>query len=170
MDMGFKIGVDPGTNTGLAIWEHGKLVDTMTVTMPSKSSPKRMGREVIVRSDSERLIEMERRLDTVFCKIYDSYHGADDPIEVVAVETFENHNSQFGAGRMLLCAQARAVAVLVANKYSKTIVDITKGSAPKTDADMFARVYGVPLDRKHEHERDAVHLSIISGFDKKGCA
>jgi hypothetical protein len=157
-----KIGADPGLHTGLAIWCEGQLLKTMTVNAPSKSSTtKAKGRVVL--NDSQRIIALQDKLKAVFLEL-----SKDAVIAEIAIETFGNHNSPYGAKAMILCGQARAALSLAARQYCPKVTDINKGRRKKLEADLFARHYGVGMEKVKEHERDAVHISIIAGFDKGG--
>lgn len=159
--MALNVGIDPGAYTGIAVWCRGKLIETMTVSMPRKTKRATKKHAAVVLSDSDRLLALEQHLDAVLVRLYDSQDG---PIDTAVIETFGNHNSRFGAGDMILCAQARAVAVLVANRYSRRVVDVCKYGAPKGEADMLAKVYGKDETNSTPHERDAIHLSMLAGF------
>jgi hypothetical protein len=149
---------------GIAIWQNGDLVKTLTVSAPGKKKG----------SDSERLIALKRKLETVFTDLYDAVPGSGNPVAKVAIETFGNHNSRFGASRMILCGQARAIVVAVADSYCEQIIDICKGNSPKEEAELVARQFGLPANTAKPgkqdsmaHERDAVFLGWLCKFDKK---
>jgi len=163
----YNISCDPGVNTGIAVWDrYGDLVKTLTVHTPRGMGPKRKDGSRKALSETQRIITLGERLDEVFLDLYESAPSDFTPIFMVRIETFGNHNSRFGANRMNLCSQSRAILAWIASRYAVDVDGISKGKAPKSDADWLAKKYGIGMEESKEHERDALHLGILCNFDK----
>lgn len=117
---------------------------------------------------TERLLLLKRELTAILSNAYDDYHGEGAPIAEIAIEEFGQHfnpgiDRKSNMTSMMKSSCARAVCIVIADNWAANVVAINKGRAPKTEADMLARHYGVSGSA---HERDSLHLGLLAGYDK----
>jgi Holliday junction resolvasome RuvABC endonuclease subunit len=157
--MPYDIAIDPGLNTGIVLFRRGCFVESLTIcSIPAKypatkTLPERRN------SDSIRVIRLHEKLMAFF-----KHHV---PFRRVAIESFQHHNSRYGAGKLLLCSQFRAAVVIAVARFGIDVIDVNKGKASKNEADLVAQRYRISMAKSKQHERDALHLAILCGFDRR---
>lgn len=147
------ISIDPGmSGTGVAVWDNGKCV-ALTTIYPRKDG-----------TDIDRATDLIDKLTNLF-----SDHV---PTFKVAVEAFSRfHDDGVAPGRkaldMMKCSVIRGICVGVAYQWADYVIDVSKGKAPKSDAVLLARSMGFAEKKTSKHSRDALHLGICAGFDRR---
>lgn len=163
----YNISADPGLHTGIAVWgRKGDLVKTFTLHAPPGLGQKRKDGSRRVLSETQRIILLGEIIERAFIELYESAPTDFTPIHNVRIEAFVNYNFRSKTGDMNLCSQARGIVSWIASRYAVDVDEISKGRAPKSDADWLAKKYGIPMNEAKEHERDAVHLGVLCGFDR----
>lgn len=144
--MGYKIAFDPSVNhIGVCVFRDGKLIKATTL-----NRPKRTGKDETLQY---------RWVKDVVTDFLSNYF--DDDIDAICVEDFVKgyHTGQ----SQRKCDGARAIIIAWAWDYAAGVVSISKGTAPKEEAEMLAKHAGLECD---EHAADAYHLGLLAGFDR----
>lgn len=144
--MSIRISIDPGFSTGLAVWSDGRCVELSTIKVPARGE------------DWQRYKVYMDRLGAFFLR------WAEDGILAVAVENFGTFRA---TGKLMKCATVRGICIGMAYAWTKEVIDISKGTSSKIEADLHTMAAGFSINETTEHERDALHLGICAGFDRR---
>lgn len=145
----YQVAIDPGlTATGFAVFSNGK-VDKVGTIRPKGS----------FRSD--KLLDLARQLRTFYSEIRSQFQIQPDQI---VIEQWECHSPVNRFQTMVACAEARGVIFALSAEYCDSIRYLSKGKAPKAEANQIASSLGVTGS---EHARDALHLGLLAGFYKE---
>ena len=142
----YQIAFDPGLSaTGWALFDVNGIDSTGTIR------PKGSNR-------SDKLFYLHKELNLLFSNWVDRFGGL---AKTAAIEEWGKFSQISRFQTMIACAEARGILMAICFQYAKEVKYVTKGKAPKAEADWLAAKFGI---KGSEHARDAAHLGMIAGF------
>lgn len=144
----YQISIDPGlSGTGYCVFLDGKPHETGTIKPKGENQ-------------SEKLSALSSMLRETYNRL--RHELGDYPAEIT-IEEWHKHYDRVKFNSMVKCAEARGVIMAVSYEYCDHLKYLSKGKAPKEEAEMLAKRLGITGS---EHAKDALHLGILAGYLK----